>query len=246
MTLLILLYPFVIVSVITIVIIQFKLIRPQKKLYDTLRAQGVTGEPFVPLAGQAPEMNKKNNNDMVMTYHEELVKKHGHVFLIGFGPFTRLIINEPDLLADVLSRRNAYNYVKPADTSAALIPILGEHNLFVVEGSEHERARRMINPAFYHANLKSMISIISYQTAKAIESVFCDEKNSKPIDLRALFNDLTLSIIASSAFGTDFEKKPTCKRYNLSYIYCNVQRRCISVHVHDKSHTYSFTDAFLE
>ena len=138
MTVLILLYAFVVVSAVTIVIIQFKLIRPQKKIYDTLRAQGFKGEPFVPLVGQAPEMNKSNNNDMVMTYHEQLVKKHGHVFLISFGPFTHLIVNEPDLLADVLSKRNASNYVKPADTSAALIPILGEHNLFVEEGSEYE------------------------------------------------------------------------------------------------------------
>ena len=77
--------------------------------------------------------------------------------------------------------------------------------LFVVEGAEHERARRMINPAFYHTNLKSMISIIIDRTTKAIDSIALENYNSKSVDLQVLFNALTLSIIASSAFGADFE-----------------------------------------
>ena len=47
---------------------------------------------------------------------------------------------------------------------------MGRHSLLLIEGFEHERTRRMINPAFYHANLKPMISIIIDRTAKAMES----------------------------------------------------------------------------
>jgi cytochrome P450 len=206
-----LLYIFVIIIVVLIAVIYFKLIYPEKQLYDAFRAQGINGEPFVPIVGQLPEMRKKRNNDETMIYHEELTKKHGYVFVYSFGPLTRLICNEPDLLADVLSRSNASNYVKPADFSASFAPIIGSHNLLLSEGNEHERARQMINPAFHHTNLKSMVSIIADRTAKAIQSIIFDEQNSKSVDLQVLFNALTLSIIASSAFGADFETNAHAK-----------------------------------
>jgi cytochrome P450 len=87
---------------------------------------------------------------------------------------------------------------------------MGSHNLLVAEGDEHERARRMINPAFHHNNLKSMISIITDRTIKTIESIF-RESNEKQVDLQVLFNTLTLSIIVSTAFGSDLETNANAK-----------------------------------
>jgi cytochrome P450 len=87
---------------------------------------------------------------------------------------------------------------------------MGSHNLLVAEGDEHERARRMINPAFHHNNLKSMISIITDRTGKTIESIF-RESNEKQVDLQVLFNTLTLSIIVSTAFGSDLETNANAK-----------------------------------
>jgi cytochrome P450 len=196
------LYTFVIIILIVLALIYFKLIYSQKQLYNAFRAQGVNGEPFVPIFGQILELRKYRNSDAPFVYHEELSKRHGYLFLFGFGPLTRLICIEPDLLADVLSRNNESNYVKPVD-STALKFIIGSRNLLLADGDEHERARRMINPAFHHANLKSMVSIITDRTAKAMEAILSDDYNSKSVDLQVLFNALTLSIIASSAFGTD-------------------------------------------
>ncbi|CAF3335177.1 unnamed protein product [Rotaria sp. Silwood1] len=211
MILLILIYSFVLFIVAAIAVIYFKLVYPAKKIYDVFRAQGICGEPFIPLFGQLSELRKQRNNDASMIYHEELVKKHGNVYLLGLGPLTHLVANEPDLLADVFSRNKASNYTKTVEFSGVFVPLIGSHNLLVAEGSEHERARRMINPAFYHVNLKSMVSIITDRTAKAIESIISNEQKSKSADLQVLFNALTLSIIASSAFGTDFETNTHAK-----------------------------------
>ncbi|CAM4818974.1 unnamed protein product [Rotaria magnacalcarata] len=205
MLLLFVLYSVVLFTFIAIAIIYFKLIYPQKQLYNKFRAQGISAEPFVPLVGQLPEIRKKRNKDEQMIYQEELVAKHGNVYVFGFGPLTRLVLVEPNLLADLLSRNNATNYEKPSDFVSAFQPIIGSHNLLISGGSEHERARRMLNPAFHHTNLKSMISIITDRTSKSIESMLSKEENAKPVDLQILFNQLTLSIIASSAFGADFE-----------------------------------------
>ena len=151
----------------------------------------------------------------MMPYHDALSEKYGHTFLFGFGPRTRLIVNEPDLLADILSRNNASNYIKPVEFKAEFVPLVGHRSLLVAEGSEHEGARRMINPAFHHVHLKSMVSIITEQTAKAIESTLATMKplvdDPDPVDPQILFNTLTLSIIVSSAFGADFESNPQAK-----------------------------------
>ncbi|CAF3149393.1 unnamed protein product [Rotaria sp. Silwood2] len=117
-------------------------------------------------------------------------------------------MNEPDLIGDVLGRANAPNYEKPADVVVALEKLFGRRNLFLMERSEHDRARRMINPAFHYVNLQSMVSIITDCTAEAIESMLCNDMKSKLVDLQVLFNALTMSIIVSSAFGTDFKRNP--------------------------------------
>ena len=203
------LYICVIVVVLIVAAAYFKLVLPERRVYDQFRAQGVRGEPFVPILGQLPAFRRSRKADRGMDYFEDLRAKHGNAFLFGFGPLTRLIVTEPDLLADVLSRANAQNYIKPALFNSLFIPILGQHNLLVAEGSEHERARRMITPAFHHANLKSMVSIIAGQTQKCVEEILIKSRantaHHQAINLQNECNALTLSIIASSAFGSGFE-----------------------------------------
>lgn len=201
---------FVILILLGFLSIYFKLILPQKRFYDTFYAQGVKGEPFVPLIGQIFELVKYRNNDALLSFHEKLSSKHGYLFLFGFGPLTRLICMEPDFLADVLSRNNASNYARSADGDVLKL-LMGRHSLLLIEGNEHERARRMINPAFYHVNLKSMVSIITDRTAKAMESILLNDQTCQSVDLQVLFNALTLSIIASSAFGTDLVNNEDAK-----------------------------------
>src|SRR4051794_14377835 len=99
----ILFYIFVTIILATIVIVYFKVIRPQKRLYDIFRAQGINGEPFVPLIGQLPQLRRYRQADSPMDFTKDLVQKHGNTFLFGFGPTIRLVTAEPDLLADVYS-----------------------------------------------------------------------------------------------------------------------------------------------
>ena len=183
--------------------IYWKLIRPEKRVYDFLRAQGVPGEPFVPIVGQMSQIRRARDADALMEYHQSLVDKHGPVYLVGYGPLTRLVVLEPDMLADVLGRSQAQNYSKPFDFSTVMKPLIGSHNLLVSEGDEHERARRMIHPAFHFTNLQSMVSIIVDRTSNAIARWLIS--SNRPTDLQKELNSLTLTIIASCAFGQGFE-----------------------------------------
>jgi cytochrome P450 len=209
-----LLYSFVLIIIVVLAFIYYKLVYLEKQIYNAFRAQGVNGEPFVPILGQLPELRRSRQKDAGLDYLQKLNEKHGNSFLFSFGPLTRIVIIEPDLLADVLSRTNAQNYTKPAMFNALFIPIIGRHNLLVAQGEEHERARQMITPAFHHLNLKSMVSIISGQTAKAIDELLLKNnfnQQKQAVDLQVEFNALTLAIIASSAFGSGFETVSNAK-----------------------------------
>jgi cytochrome P450 len=74
---------------------------------------------------------------------------YGNVFLHSFGPAVYLVVNEPDMLADVFSRNNAQNDVKTPLNRNTFVQIIGKHDLLTTESDEHERARRTLNPAFF-------------------------------------------------------------------------------------------------
>jgi cytochrome P450 len=190
--------------------IYWKFIRPAKHIYDILRKQGVSSEPFVPLIGQTPELRRYRESGRLFEFHEKLTKKHGLIYLYFLGPYPRLSIQEPELIADILGRTQAHNYFKPADLSFRLKPLIGIHNLLVSNGEEHDRARKMLNPAFHFSNLQSMISIMTDETTKTIDILLQSSSSSK-INLSKKLNALTLSIIASSAFGRSFETIPNAR-----------------------------------
>ena len=182
--------------------VYWKWIRPSKRIYDILTGQGIGHEPFVPLVGQLREMRRYREAGRLLDYHEKLREKHGPLYLFSLGPYPRLAVQDLDLLAEILGRSQAGNYSKPADLGFRLQPLIGLHNLLVSNGLEHERARKMLNPAFHFVNLQSMISIMTDQTGRAIDSLL---SHRSPIELSKHFSTLTLSIIASSAFGRSFQ-----------------------------------------
>jgi cytochrome P450 len=219
MALLLLLYTFVAIILSIVLVVYWKLVRSQKRLYDFFCSQHVPGEPFMPIVGQVPEINRARARDNYMEYYEGLVQKHGHVFLIGFGPIVELVVMEPDMLADVLGRSQAENYTKTALNRIVCEPLIGVHNLLVSNGTEHERARKMINLAFHFINLKSMVSVMVDQTEKAIDGLF-ETTDKKPVNLQTELSVLALAIIASCAFGKGFEtidngKEIVCRAFTV-------------------------------
>ncbi|CAF2635800.1 unnamed protein product [Rotaria sp. Silwood2] len=186
-------------------LLYWKFIRRQKRIYNIFRSQGISCEPFVPFFGQLPAMRRASDKDTVMDYRMELVQKHGYIYGICFGPTIYLVVLEPDMLADIFGRPHAQDYTKPLNTDNFFKPLIGVHNLLVSEGTEHERARKMLNPAFHFVKLQSMVSIMINQTSQAINELISLSIDQQVVDLQTELNALPLAIISSSAFGKGFE-----------------------------------------
>ena len=198
-----------ILALITVVYV--KLVRPQKHFYDTFRAQGIPGETFIPVVGHVFDMVRASNENRGVQYHYELSQKYGHCFISGAGPLTQLILLEPELIADFLARSKGGIYRRPSFLTNIVKPLVGIHNLLVSGEEEHERARKMLNPAFHFVNLRSIVSIMSSETAKTIDSLLSTYSANSEIKIDIELSALTLSIIASSAFGQSFETIPGAK-----------------------------------
>lgn len=194
-----------------ILLVYIKVVRPQKYFYDTFRSQGIPGETFIPVTGHIFDMIRASNDNRGVQYHYELSQKYGHCFISGVGPLTQLILLEPELIADFLARSKGGIYRRPTFLTNIVKPLLGVHNLLVSEEEEHERARKMLNPAFHFVNLRSMVSIMSSETAKTIDSLVSTYSTTSEINIDTELSTLTLSIIASSAFGQSFETIPGAK-----------------------------------
>ncbi|CAF1234554.1 unnamed protein product [Rotaria sp. Silwood1] len=146
-----------------------------------------------------------------MAYHMKLVQKHGHIYISGFGPWTRIAVMEPDIIADVLSRSNSQDFLRTTDNGVGLKTLVGTRNLVMTNGLDHDRARKMVNPAFHFVKLPSIALIMINQTAKAIDKLLKLSSENQFIDLQREFQKLTLAIIASSTLGNGFENMDDVK-----------------------------------
>ena len=86
MVLEILAYAFVTILIVVLGTIYFKLVYSEKKMYDVFRAQGIPGEPFVPIIGQISKLRKDREMDTQMSYLQELKGKIWKYILIWFWP----------------------------------------------------------------------------------------------------------------------------------------------------------------
>ena len=203
---------------VSILLVYWRVVRPGKRIYDILQNQGIPAEPFVPFVGQLSRLARYRKENRIMRFYEELSDKHGLNFLFLLGPFPRLVIQDGELIACVLSRTHEHLYQKPMDLNFRLKPLIGSHNLLISNGNEHKRARKMLNPGFCFENLRSMVSIMTNETSKTIELLLHESSSDKPINLQKEMSLLTLTIIASSAFGENYQtidnaRKVVCEAF---------------------------------
>lgn len=76
----------------------------------------------------------------------------GQKCFVWFGPKPALIVSEPELIRDILSK----NYVFRKPPSSPLTGLLGR-GLVMLEGDEWAKHRKLINPAFHLHKLKVTI-----------------------------------------------------------------------------------------
>jgi len=163
----------------------------------------------IPVIPPAPKVHAKD----LPTWRQVLTAQRNsiaifadYVFDIPFGRRTLLgvdavLINDPEGIRHVLTT-NAANYVRPAMMPRVLRPLLGQ-GIFLAEGTEWRRQRRMLSPAFTPHN----VGLLLPHFTAAANDLLRRLERSPTADLSAAFQVATLEAALRALFSMPDSKQ---------------------------------------
>jgi cytochrome P450 len=151
------------------------------------------GPKGLPVLGVSLEMRRDTLNCLT-----RIAKEYGDVAHIPLLLQTRILINNPDLIEDVLVRQ-PQKFDKGPGIKGAATRLLGE-GLLTSEGELWRRQRRLAQPAFHRQRIAEYGQTMIAQAQEHIRNWRAGEVR----DLAAEMMALTLIIAVKTLFGTEF------------------------------------------
>jgi cytochrome P450 family 110 len=137
---------------------------------------------------------------LLETYHQ----KYGDIFYtpssFGFPPF--VIFNEPKAIEKVFTADpNLFQVGK--QTSFPIRVLLGDNSLVVLDGIEHQKARKLLMPPFHGERMKSYGETMVNITKKVISQW----QVGQTFSIRDYTQEISLRVILQTVFGLDEGEK---------------------------------------
>ncbi|XP_022877293.1 cytochrome P450 CYP72A219-like isoform X1 [Olea europaea var. sylvestris] len=187
-----------------------------KKLEKCLRQKGFNGNSYRLLFGDLKElemMAKKAkskpinfSNDIVprvMPFIKNSVKNYGENVFLWFGPTPQVVIMEPEIIREVLSK--SYIFQKPPSHPIAKFLVQG---LLSYDTDKWAKHRKLINPAFHSEKLKHVLPSFYLSCSDMLskwEKIVSSEGSSE-LDVLPYLQMLTSDAISRTAFGSSYEE----------------------------------------
>jgi carlactone C-19 oxidase len=160
--------------------------------------RGIPGPPALPLIGNLPEFVKLGYH----IYYGQMAKQYGDVVAIQMGAHPQVVISDPTLIREVclekfesfMNRKNGFMMRK-------------SKGLLTAHGKQWQSSRRALNPAFNSLKLSAFADTISNhcdKMTKRLGRIVETTKGDDPIDVLRLFGDLTMDVIGSTSFDSEF------------------------------------------
>lgn len=121
----------------------------------------------------------------------------GDVVMLGFGPYRAVYVFGPDANRDLFAQ--GHGTVSWRDAMAPLIPVDGETAVVVSDGADHERRRRIVQPAFGRRKLDDTISLMAAEASRTFATWTPGTRHEAHAELRACIR----RIVIRAWFGDD-------------------------------------------
>jgi cytochrome P450 family 110 len=123
-------------------------------------------------------------------------QRYGDTFTLRLATFKPLVFfSHPQAIQEIFTAD-----VKQFDSGRAneiVRPLVGEHSLLLLDGTSHQRQRRLLLPPFHGERMHSYSQIIDEIT----QQVASQWTIGKPIEVRTAMQDITLEVILHAVFG---------------------------------------------
>ncbi|EPS65653.1 hypothetical protein M569_09124, partial [Genlisea aurea] len=212
-----------------------------KRQERVLRHNGFRGNKYKFLHGDLKEMREitkrsaqkplnfeDNFEPRVSGFFLKTIKAHGNCCFVWLGPRATILVNDPDLVKDVLSKPDDYG--KPIRTNP--LQNLFIRGLVAHEGEKWTKHRRIMNPAFHLEKLKLMVpafALCAEEILKKWESCMSPE-GSAEVDVWPDLQKIASDAISRTAFGKGYEEgrkifdllKEQAANVNATYVSVNI------------------------
>ena len=134
-------------------------------------------------------------------------------FLWSLLVYPMLSSCDPGVVQQVL--RGKYDcYEKGFVSTTPAIPLTGSQNVLTLDEPEHARSRRMVVSAFHTASVTAMYDLMLTLTREHIGRLKTRlaAGESKEVDLKFDFTELTFAILTACAFGSSLSSLPRAHR----------------------------------
>lgn len=128
---------------------------------------------------------------------QRISQQFGDIGAFHFGPRIVPMLNSPDFIRQVLVEKGSL-FEKTATVRALGTPVLG-NGIFLSEGEEHQRQRKILAPLFHHRRVLDYADIITACTSSLLE----EWKDGATLNLADEMMRLTQWIISKILFDAD-------------------------------------------
>lgn len=157
----------------------------------------MTSEIRLPDGPQAPSWLQKMQYTLSpLAYMDAAAQRYGDIFnapVIGSHPVV-LFVSHPQALQRIFSSDTRQFTAPP---NQLLQPLVGDHSIFVLEGTRHRRERRLLMPPFHGERMQTYGRLICELAEKAMNSL----PLGKVFSARTLMQEVSLEVILKVVFG---------------------------------------------
>ncbi|EYU31636.1 hypothetical protein ABFS82_13G039700 [Erythranthe guttata] len=197
-------------------ILNWAYIRP-KRLEKSLRKQGLIGNTYNFLYGDLKEMLNMINHakshpinldddikPRVLAFIHKTFLKYGKGSFIWLGPRPAVMITEPELIKEVMTKINLYQKPKNSNPLTKLLA----QGVVAYEGDKWAKHRKIINPAFHFEKLKLMIPAFYLSCDEVLNKweKSLSGKGSGEVDVWPYLQNLSSDAISRTAFGSSYKE----------------------------------------